>query len=138
MLTDEVNIEKGAGASSPVVPELKYHRGASLAREMTEHETRFELGTYQQRQYFLHGSASPTAETPEAFSVCVYYTDPRTDANVEVARIDTSHGHTHFDRLYRRDEPKEAVDSTYWEAVEHLMENWRTYAESYEQAHDDG
>jgi hypothetical protein len=40
--------------------------------------------------------------------------------------------------LYRRDEPKEAVDSTYWEAVEHLMENWRTYAESYERAHGDG
>lgn len=105
---------------------------------MAGHETRFELGTYRQRQYFLHGSASPTAETPEAFSVVVYYTHPMTDANVEIARVDTSHGHTHFDRLYRRDEPKDAVDWTYWGSVERLMENWRTYAESYERAHGDG
>lgn len=138
MSTYEVNIGKGAGASSLVAPEFTYHRGASLARQMAGHETRFEPGTYRQRQYFLHGSANPTAETPEAFSVVVYYTDSRTDANVEIARVDTSHGHTHFDRLYRRDEPRDAVDWTYWEAVERLLANWRTYAESYGQAHGDG
>lgn len=55
-----------------------------------------------------------------------------TSESIQIARIDTAHGYTHFDRLYRRDEPKEELDLDFGEAIELLEENWRTYASSYE------
>lgn len=36
------------------------------------------------------------------------------------------------DRLYRRDEPKGEIDLDFWEAIELLEENRRTYASSYQ------
>jgi len=42
--------------------------------------------------------------------------------------------YTHIDRLYRRDEPKEALEIGFWEAIETLEENWRMYAASYERS----
>lgn len=101
----------------------------------TESGPRYELGTYEGRRYFLGGRAEPTAQRPEQFSVSVYYRDPETKSNVEIARVDTAHGYTHFDQLYRRDENKEPVDWSYWEAIERLLENWRVYAENYERSH---
>jgi hypothetical protein len=37
-----------------------------------------------------------------------------------------------FDKLYRRDQPKEQLDVGIWEAVARLKNDWRRYAESYE------
>jgi len=54
------------------------------------------------------------------------------EREVQFARIDTTHGYTHFDRLYRRDEPKERLDVDVWGAAALLEENGRTYAESFE------
>lgn len=70
----------------------------------------FELGEYDGRVYFLAARARPDFDTPEKFAATVYYNDSETESNVEIARIDTTHGHTHFDKLYRRDEPKERLD----------------------------
>jgi hypothetical protein len=53
-----------------------------------------------------------------------------------VARIDTDHGYTHVDRLYRRDESKERVDLDFFEAWDRLKSRWRTYAEEYEKSGD--
>jgi len=94
-----------------------------------------ELGTHRGRRYFLRGRADPTDKQPDDFSVTVYYKDASRNEHIEVARVDTAHGYTHFDKLYRRDQPKDAVDWTYWEAVTELMENWRTYAQNYDSAH---
>lgn len=93
----------------------------------------YRLGTYQGRRYFLGGRAEPTEQRPEEFSVSVYYRDPLIESDVEIARVDTAHGYTHFDQLYRRDGNKKPVDWSYWEAIEMLLENWRTYARRYEE-----
>jgi hypothetical protein len=95
----------------------------------------FELGEHGGRVYFLAARARPDFDTPEEFAVTVYYNDAETESNVEIARIDTAHGDTHFDRLYRRDEPKESVDVDFWDAIERLEDDWRTYAAGYEQTH---
>lgn len=73
----------------------------------------------------------------EEFAVVVHYDDPETDSSVEVVRIDDAHGFVHVDRLYRRGQPKEAVELTLWEAERRLAENWRRFAEAYEKTHGD-
>jgi hypothetical protein len=90
---------------------------------------------YRGRLYFLHGWAEPSEQQPDEFSVNIHYKDAEAEETIQVARVDTSHGYTHFDQLYRRDQPKKEVDWGYWEAFEKLSENWRTYAENYEKAH---
>ncbi|WP_132058157.1 DUF7718 family protein [Halorussus amylolyticus] len=73
-----------------------------------------------------------TLNTSREFGVIVHCADPGTGPNVEIARIDTAHGHVHIDTLYRRDEPKEPLDVSLWEAVARLKNDWRRYAESHE------
>lgn len=99
---------------------------------MTDHFTD-ELGGYRDRRYFPRVRAEPSFDAPEEFAVVVFFRETDRRATVEIARVDTAHGYTHFDRLYRRDEPKERVDWDLWEAVGRLRENWRTYAESFRQ-----
>lgn len=101
---------------------------------MTVHFTD-ELGIYRGRRYFLHVRAEPDFDAPEDFAVVVCYRETEGEEAVEIARVDTAHGYTRFDGLYRRDEPKERIDRGLWQAVRRLRENWRTYAESFE---DDG
>lgn len=72
-----------------------------MADEYTE-----SLGRYEGTQYFLTVRASPSFDRPVAFGVVVHYDDADADATEEIARIDTAHGYTHFDKLYRRDQPK--------------------------------
>lgn len=57
---------------------------------------------------------------------------------MQIARIETRHGGVHFDKLYRRDEPREFLDDVeeYWEAEERLVENWRTYARGFSKNRD--
>lgn len=96
-----------------------------------------ELGTYHGRTYFLTVSVRPSFNDVGDFAVTVYYNAGRDgDENVQIARIDTSHGDVHFDRLYRRDQPKDfSIDMAYFDAEEHLRANWRRYAHSHERAH---
>jgi hypothetical protein len=96
----------------------------------------YQLGEYEGRAYFLVARARPDFDDPAEFGITVGYNDPTTDESVQIARIDTAHGYTHFDGLYRRDEPKEEIDLDFWEAIEYLEENWRTYASSYAQRRD--
>jgi hypothetical protein len=94
-----------------------------------------QLGDYQGRRLFLKIRVSPTFNEIEDVGVGLYL-DPRTDATIQIARIDTSHGFVHFDRLYRRDQPKEPIDVDVWEAAERLEANWRRYARSHDRAHE--
>lgn len=87
---------------------------------MADATLELELGEYRDEVYFLAGRARPGLNEPEEFAVTVYYNDERTEENVEIVRIDTAHGYTHIDRLYRRDEPKEALDVGFWEGIETL------------------
>lgn len=98
---------------------------------MSDATFEYQLGEYESRAYFLVARARPDFDDPEEFAVTVKYNDSATGEAIQIARIDTAHGYTHFDRLYRRDEPKEPLDLDFWEAIERLEENWRTYASSH-------
>lgn len=68
----------------------------------------YPLGRYRGRKYELVARFSPSLDDIQRFAVVVFY---GSDAEkTEVARIDTAHGFAHFDRLYRRDQPKERVE----------------------------
>ncbi len=94
---------------------------------------RDELGTFNGRTYLLIGEADPDFNTPDWFSVSIIYRDTTTLENVEIARIDNkSHGHTHFDRLFEDDNPKEPFNGNFWAACKYLSNNWENYARRYE------
>ncbi|MCH7660855.1 MAG: hypothetical protein IH933_09855 [Euryarchaeota archaeon] len=89
------------------------------------------VGTFRQRSYFVLVRATPDFDTPDEFAAVLYYESDSSETT-QIARIDTAHGYTHFDRLYKRGEPKDAVEMDLWEAWTHLKSDWRTYAESYD------
>jgi hypothetical protein len=94
------------------------------------------LGSYQDQDYYLTVSGEPSINDIRNFAVTFHYDDPQTTTQVEIARIDTSHGYVHFDRLYRADQRTDSVDmETPWEAENHLREHWRQYAASYARNH---
>jgi hypothetical protein len=97
----------------------------------------YKLGQYAGREYSLSVNGAPSIDTVEEFAVTVHYYDIDTDETIEIARIDTAHGVTHFDKLFRRGQPKETLDVDYLDAERRLRENWRRYARSYEQLHGD-
>lgn len=100
---------------------------------MSVHSTE-QLGTFRGTPYYLTISVWPSFNSVREFAVVIHYyaaADP--DEEVQIARIDTSHGYTHFDRLYRRDQPKEPIDVDVWEAAALFQANWRTYARSFEE-----
>ena len=102
---------------------------------MAEHFTR-RLGTRGGRDYELTIRVSPSFDRVNDFAVIVHYTsNTPSEREVQIARIDTTHGYTHFDRLYRRAQPKERIDVDVWEAAALLEANWRTYAESFDALH---
>jgi len=93
----------------------------------------YRLGEYRGNVYHLTVAGEPNLNEVEEFSVSVHYFDEEREEEVQIARIDTRHGGVHFDKLYRRDEPREFLDDVeqYWEAEEKLRENWRTYVKSF-------
>ena len=104
---------------------------------MAEATFEYELGEHVDRTFLLIARAVPGFDDPAEFAVVVHYNDPDRAETEQVARIDTAHGGVHFDRLYRRDEPKDDLDVNFWEAVERLEDNWRTYARGYERVSDE-
>ena len=98
---------------------------------MTEASS-FDLGQFRGREYFLLYRATPSVTNLDSFAVTVFYLDAQREENVEIVRVDTGHGYTHIDRLYRRNEPKDRVDWDLWEACTRLKRNWRTFARSYD------
>lgn len=107
-------------------------RGPRISVTMTE-ELAYDLGTYQRRTYFLRIRADPDFENVSDFAVTIYFKNPTKKKRIQIARVDTAHDYTHFDTLYRQDEPTEPVDWGLWETVERFESEWRTWAESHEQ-----
>jgi len=102
---------------------------------MSETYTRL-VGHFQGRPYFITVSVSPSFNDIEEFAVSLHYNNPRREDDVQVARIDTAHGGVHFDRLYRRDQPKdETVEFSVWEAEARIEAQWRRYADHYAENH---
>lgn len=96
----------------------------------------YELGVHAGRTYLLTARATPGFDDSEEFVVVVHFNDPDTDEEVQIARIDTTHGYVHFDRVYRRDEPKDELAVGFWDAVELLEDDWRTFAREYDSRDD--
>lgn len=95
----------------------------------------YRLGEYQGNIYHLTVAGEPDINDIKEFTVTVHYFDEDKEEQVQIARIDTRHGGVHFDKLYRRNQPREFLDiETYYEAEKKLRENWRTYAKSFTQS----
>lgn len=99
-------------------------------------EIRYPLGEFRGRTYYRQVRATPSFDDVDTFASTVFYRDPVEERSVEIARIDSSHGFVHFDRLYRRDRPKDPIDVGVWEAAALLEMNWRGHASSYDRVHD--
>lgn len=68
---------------------------------------------YRGKTYYLTIRVTPNFDRVRDFAAVLYFTrNDDTERKVQIARIDTTHGYTHFDRLYRRDQPKERIDAT--------------------------
>lgn len=99
---------------------------------MAEHVTKL-LGTRGGQDYHLTIRVSPSFNHVTDFAVVVHRSPTDTAGReIQIARIDTAHGRTHFDSLYRRGQPKERIEVDVWEAAALLEANWRTYAESFD------
>jgi len=107
------------------------------------------LPAHRGREFFLTVFVEPDPAAIESFSVpgdadqwglsVHFQPDDHFESHVEVARIDTSHGEPHFDRLYTPTERKEWLGDDYsFEAARRdLLSNWQTYAERYFANHTD-
>jgi hypothetical protein len=100
-----------------------------------------ELGTRNDKHYFLHVEAEPDYNDPDTFAVVLYYNsiDGKTgeERTVEVVRIENkAHGQVHIDQEYLPNKPKDFdVDYTFYEAWTELQENWETYAKQHDRHH---
>lgn len=96
---------------------------------------KLRLGKYRDQVYLISIRPEPSkiqeTEEVEDFSISVYY-KTKTE-NVEVVRIDDAHGEVHMDRLYseRDDIKKDLHDMDFWDAMDHLMQNWEKYAKHH-------
>ena len=97
----------------------------------------YKLGTYADREYSLSVSGAPDSNDVDEFAVTIYCFNDDTDETIGIARIDTAHGVTHFDKLFRRGQPKERLDIGYLDAKKRLRESWRRCARSYDRTHGD-
>lgn len=95
-------------------------------------EIELELGSFHGRTYLLKIRGDPNCEQPDDFAVLIYYKSSSDESGTVVARVDNSHGYTHFEKLYRSDESEERVGWGIWEAVEKLSGEWRRYARIHE------
>ncbi|MFC4440469.1 MULTISPECIES: DUF7718 family protein [Natrialbaceae] len=85
-------------------------------------EYEYKLGSFRGYEFSLRVSASPSLDDVDDFAVTVYYSLSTGESKV-IARVDNAHGFVHFDRLYRRDQPKDPVDWSWDEAETELVEN---------------
>lgn len=99
---------------------------------------KLRLGKFRGHTYLLAIRPEPSkiqdTEEVESFSLSVYYkTEGET---IEVVRIDDAHGKVHMDRLYseRDDIKKELEEMDFWDAMDHLMQNWQRYAKHHRES----
>ena len=90
------------------------------------------LGKFKNNFYSISRKVKPSFQNIKHFSVTIHYTDERNE-EVEIVRIDNSHGYVHIDKLFEEGEPKEEMkELDAFTAYEFLKKNWRDYAKKYE------
>lgn len=95
-----------------------------------------QVGSIEGRPYFVRVAVRPNFDDVEEFTVVLYFADPEAEEHVQIARIDTSHGVTHLDKLYAERKGSEPMDVDVWEAHAHLESNWRRYARMHRRNHE--
>lgn len=90
------------------------------------------LGRYKGRFYSITRKVEPSFQDIEEFSITVHYTDPETLEEIEIVRIDSSHGHVHMDRLFEEGNPKEELPYLdAFSAYQYLKDNWERFAKKF-------
>jgi hypothetical protein len=91
------------------------------------------LGEFRGRFYSITRKVEPSFQSVDKFSVSIHFTDPETGEEVEVVRIDNSHGFVHMDRLFEEEQSKEEMPGhDTFTAYDYLKNNWKRYAEKFE------
>lgn len=105
------------------------------------------LPPYRGWDFFATTFVEPDPRSFESFDVAAdadqwgisvhFQPDTPYASHVEVARIDTSHGEAHFDRLFEPEQPKEWLgpEYTYDDARRRLLANWREYVDRFFENH---
>ena len=108
---------------------------------MSKESYSYVLEKYHDRNYHIHVRASPSLNNVQSFAVVLFYRQAD-GSHVEVAKIDDSEQHegqVHIDRYYREegaDQKDFTIDvTTPYEAEEFLLENWKRFADLYEENH---
>lgn len=83
-------------------------------------EYRVQVGKIGERPYLVSVSAEPSLNDIKEFAALLFYNDPESEDNVQVAGVDTAHGYTHIDKLYAEHQGKEEMDLDVWEAQNYL------------------
>lgn len=106
-----------------------------------------DLGTYRDDDYFLVGFVEPEPsatdsyvprEDAEDYGVAVVRSaDDPFEENVQIVRMDTTHGRPHLDRLYLPGDSDAAqkrwldFDFGYDRMKAYLLANWKTFVDRY-------
>lgn len=97
-------------------------------------EYTYPLDSFRGQKFHITVRLDPNAHDVQDFSVNIHYTNDA-GQEVEIVRIDTSHGHTHMDRLHRSPPDKVPKDLVWHEAEALLKDNWRKYVKRYDDTH---
>jgi len=101
---------------------------------MAEAQYSYELGRYAGLVVNLSMWVAPDFDAVEEFAAVVYCSHDD-GTKTQIARIDTAHDRTHFDRLFLAEPDKKDMGCTWHEAEAQLTDNWRQYVRQYQQHH---
>lgn len=90
------------------------------------------LGSFNGFKFSITRKVQPSFQNPDEFSISVHFTEPDTLQEVEIVRIDNSHGYVHLHKFFREDERierKPSLDA--FTAYDLLKAEWRVYAKKY-------
>lgn len=101
---------------------------------MTSENYSYEVGKYRERPIQIGVRAEPSLDSPESWAVFLYFEDTEGE-RTHIARVDTSHGEIHLDRLYRESmaETKrfDVEISAPHEAEAFLRNKWQSFCQIY-------
>ena len=106
----------------------------TLCSVVTDELPAQELGEHSDIAVFLTGEASPSFNEPNNFVAVLYYNDPNTKENTQVAVVDTTHDAPHIHRNYlhgHKDQNPDEFDGGFWEALSYLEDNWKKFIHEY-------
>lgn len=91
------------------------------------------LGKFKESLYSVTRSVKPSFHDVEKFSISIHFTDPDNLEQVEIVRIDNSHGYVHIDKLFKEGDPKEELPNLdAFSAYNYLKNNWKDFARRFE------